>query len=87
MVKGRNLKKSPTPRKLAVLILIVFTYCWDPAFSNMNFTKNKFCICMANENLHHCLRFTITAFELKVKELTGSGKYHFSHQSTSRTTK
>ena len=71
----------PLLHQLAVQILTLFgsTYCCESAFSTMNFIKNKFRICMTNENLHDCVRIAITTLEPKFKELARNKKCHFSH--------
>ena len=75
------LSNFPVLRQLAVQILTMFgsTYCCESAFSTMNFIKNKFRICMTNENLHHCIRLAITKLEPKFKELVRNKKCNFSH--------
>jgi len=50
----------------------------------MNFRRNKFCICMTNENLNITAFDVLTALEPKFKELTRTRKCHFSYQQSNK---
>jgi hypothetical protein len=45
-------------------MLTVFrsTYIWEQMFSRMKLIKSNFRTRMTNDNLHHCLRVSVTNF-------------------------